>query len=625
MRDRWGRRVLMAAAAVAAQAGPAPLLAQGAAPQATAPATAAARTRISFEAPGSEPWVLDDLRAASLLANADEQKISDPQELMAAARSDYARILGALYGQAHYSATISILVDGREAAAIPTLDAPRRIGQIRVIVQPGPVFDFRQTRIAPLAPETELPEGFQPNRRAHSTLVKEAVDAASLGWREAGHAKVAVASQTVLADHAADRLDVDVVLAPGARVTFGPTIIRGNSAVRTQRVAVIAGIPEGEVYSPEEMRDAARRLRRTGAFSSVALEEGELAPDGSMPVTATVVEQLPRRFGFGAEYNTSEGFTLSSYWMHRNLLGGAENLRFDAEITGIGNEYVDLGDSSGGTNYRFGVTYTRPATITPDTDLSVSFLAEKKDEEFYTTENLIFNVGLIHYFSDELTGRIVIEYGTYRVTDWGEPERNYEILSLPAGLTWDKRNDPLNATSGFFLDGVLRPFYGTGATGGGSRATLDARAYWTPGERGRVTLAGRVQVGAIIGPSITETPPDYLFFSGGGGTVRGQPFESLGVPNPDNPDSTLGGRAFLGLSGEVRTRFTEAIQGVAFYDAGYVGADSFFDDSGAWQAGAGIGVRYNTGIGPIRFDIAAPVQGDTGDGVQIYVGIGQAF
>lgn len=595
-------------------------------PPAPVAATAARTgTQISFEAPGAEPWVLDELRAASLLASAETDEISDPQELMAAARSDYARLLGVLYAQAHYSAVINILVDGREAATIPPLDAPARIGAIRVVIQPGPVFDFRQTRIAPLAHDTSLPEGFQPNRRAHSTLIQESVDAARLGWRNVGHAKVGVADQSVVADHTAERLDVDVVMAPGPQVTFGTLIIKGNKDVRTQRIDTIAGLPTGEVYSPDEMRDAARRLRRSGAFSSVALEEGELLPGNRMDVTATVIEQLPRRFGFGAEYNTSEGLTLSGYWMHRNLLGGAENLRFDAEVTGIGSEYVDLGDSAGGQNYRFSVTYTRPATISPDTDLSVLLLAEKKDEEYYTTENLIFNVGVIHYFSDTLTGRLGFEFGNYRVTDYGGPERDFQILSLPAGLTWDRRNDPLNATSGFYLDGLVQPFYGAASTGGGGRATLDARAYWTPGESGRFTLAGRTQVGAVLGPSVTDMPPDYLFFSGGGGTVRGQPFESLGVKNPDYPDSITGGRAFLGLSGEVRSRFTETIQGVAFYDAGYVGGDSFFDDSGSWQAGAGIGVRYNTGIGPIRLDIAAPVQGDTGDGIQIYVGIGQAF
>ena len=142
-----------------------------------------------------------------------------------------------------------------------------------------------------------------------------------------------------------------------------------------------------------------------------------------------------------------------------------------------------------------------------------------------------------------------------------------------------------------------------------------------------MVLAGRVQLGSVLGADITETPREYLFYSGGAGTVRGQPFQSLGVPNPDylSRDATIGGRNFLGLSGEVRTRVTQSIGVVAFYDAGYVSADKFFDDSGDWQGGIGLGLRYNTGIGPIRLDVGAPLGGDTGNGVQLYVGIGQAF
>ena len=114
-----------------------------------------------------------------------------------------------------------------------------------------------------------------------------------------------------------------------------------------------------------------------------------------------------------------------------------------------------------------------------------------------------------------------------------------------------------------------------------------------------------------------------LFFSGGGGTVRGQPYESLGIELA--PNVTIGGRSFLGTTLEVRTRVTDTIGGVIFADAGYVDSGSFFDGSGEWHAGAGVGLRYNTGIGPLRVDIAGPVSGDTGEGVQIYIGIGQAF
>ena len=81
----------------------------------------------------------------------------------------------------------------------------------------------------------------------------------------------------------------------------------------------------------------------------------------------------------------------------------------------------------------------------------------------------------------------------------------------------------------------------------------------------------------------------------------------------------------LALSVEARTRVTERIGVVGFVDAGRIGVDGFLDDNMDWQAGAGLGLRYETGFGPIRLDVAAPVQGDTGDGVQFYIGLGQSF
>ena len=102
--------------------------------------------------------------------------------------------------------------------------------------------------------------------------------------------------------------------------------------------------------------------------------------------------------------------------------------------------------------------------------------------------------------------------------------------------------------------------------------------------------------------------------------MRGQPYQSLGVQNGAR---RTGGTTFIGLAGEMRADLRGNFGAVAFYDAGFVGAESFKD--GAWHSGAGLGLRYETGIGPIRLDVAAPVEGTTGDGPQVYIGIGQAF
>ena len=156
----------------------------------------------------------------------------------------------------------------------------------------------------------------------------------------------------------------------------------------------------------------------------------------------------------------------------------------------------------------------------------------------------------------------------------------------------------------------------------GLRTYVDARAYRTFGTTRPVTFALRGQLGSVFGPALSVAPADYLFYSGGGGTVRGQPYQALGVDLGGG--NLVGGRSFVGLTAEARVQITDNIGLVGFVDGGYVGAEEFYDGSGEWHSGAGLGLRYNTGIGPIRLDVATPVHGG-GSGFFIYIGIGQAF
>jgi hypothetical protein len=112
-------------------------------------------------------------------------------------------------------------------------------------------------------------------------------------------------------------------------------------------------------------------------------------------------------------------------------------------------------------------------------------------------------------------------------------------------------------------------------------------------------------------------------FAGGGGSVRGYAYRGIGVNNPDGTVS--GGRYLLEASAEARYKVTGDIGVVGFVDGGYVAADSF-PGLDQLRIGAGIGLRYYTSLGPLRADIAIPLNKQDGDpDYAIYVGIGQAF
>lgn len=571
-----------------------------------------AETSIRFAFQGASGDLRDTIRNASLLATAQADGTTAPQDLLAAAQADYARILSALYSEAYYGGVINILVDGREAANLQVLSPPSAINTIVVQVQPGRIYRFGTAEVAPVPRRAELPEGFQSGAPAFSDTISAAGSSAIEAWRADGFATAAIAQQRITAEHANQRINARLAVAPGPRLRFGDVAITGNEDVSARRIRTIAGLQPGPVFDPEEVDRAAARLRRTGSFASVTISEGT-APPGSdgLPLAIDVVEATPRRFGFGAEIGTIEGLGLSGFWLHRNLLGGAERFRIDGEISGLGGE-------TGGVDYSTGIRYERPATPRADVDLFAELQFEVLDEPDFSSDTVEFTLGFTRYATDDLTVEAGIGYLFSQTTD-AFGDETFRLLTLPLAAEYDKRDNTLNPTEGFYIDLSLTPFAGLSGSPSGGQLELDTRGYYSPNER--FTFATRVQLGSLFGPSLEDSPPFYRFFSGGGGTVRGQDFQSLGV---EVSGETLGGRSFLGLSGEVRTNVTEAIQVVGFADWGYIGAEAFPDFTGDGHAGVGLGLRYNTGIGPIRLDLATPVGGD-GNGIAILVGIGQAF
>jgi len=573
-----------------------------------------APAEITLGLSGDDDALEDDLRAASRLVQMADTAGQPAQDVIAAARADYARLLAVLYAAGYFGPEVSIRLDGREAEGISPFDAPGRVRDAVITVTPGRPFRLGVAEIGPLSPRTGLPEGFASGEPAGTGILRQAAEAGIAEWRNEGHATARVADQRITARHAAAELDAEITLAPGPVATFGALHPEGHDRMRADAIGRIAGLPVGERFDPATLDRVAARLRESGAFTSVGLVEEPITPDASLPIRADLVEAPLRRLGFGAELSSSGGATLSAYWLHRNLFGGAERLRFDAEIGGIGAE-------DGGIDATASATYTIPAVPTPDTRLNFSVTVEHLDDNAYELDRIDLSAGLDHWFSERLTGSLSVDLGYADVTDRFS-NRDVTMFSLPATLTWDNRDDDFDATEGAYLGAELAPFAILN-DGGGARLTLDARGYLSFGETDATTLAARVQLGTVEGGDIALLPPDWLFFSGGADTVRGQSYQTLGAMQGG---ILTGGRSFVGASLELRQDLFGAFGAVAFADIGRVGADAFWQGGSDWHAGAGLGLRYDTPVGPIRLDVATPVAGTGSSGdLHLYIGIGQAF
>ena len=203
-------------------------------------------------------------------------------------------------------------------------------------------------------------------------------------------------------------------------------------------------------------------------------------------------------------------------------------------------------------------------------------------------------------------------------------DRDLVILTGRAGAYLDRSNDPLDPTTGWRLSASAQP---TAVAGEDTvlflRTEAQATAYLPLQDGARTVLAGRVRIGSILGGEELTVPSDRLFYSGGGGSVRGFEYQGVGPRLPDN--TPRGGLSLFETSVEIRRDVWRNFQAVAFVDAGAIGFQETPNFNNL-RYGAGFGVRYKLPFGPIRADIAFPLERREGDAdFQIYVSIGQAF
>lgn len=556
------------------------------------------------------------IRFTSLLRQALQEQDKSSTEILAAAQSDYQRFLSVLYENGYYGAQISITLNGKEAASLSPFETLGEITSAVVTIQQGDQFKFGTAQIRPLPSDTQLSPEFAKGEIAKSSVIQEAVDDSIDAWRSASRPTAKVTEQNITADHTRNSLDASFTIEPGRTAKFGSLIIRGNQRMRENRVRKIAGLPTGENFDPLELEAAGRRLRNTGAFTTVAITEAnEISPDGTIPITATVAEAKPRRIGAGATISTDEGLTLEGFWLHRNLLGGGESLRFDAVASGIGG-------TTDGIDYNVGVSLTRPATLSPDTDATFSLNFERDDEPDYSIRAYTVGLNFDHDINDTLSTYAGVRYRNIDTNDvFGL--RNFRLLSAPIGITYDSRDNEISASKGIYASLEAQPFYERNRSQSGMRMAFDGRVYLGFGPDDKFVLAGRTQLGAVYGPDLEDLPSDYLYYSGGGGTVRGQDYQVLGVPF--GTDEQTGGKSFTGVSAELRAPLRDNLGGVIFADYGYIGSTSSFLTSGDSHAGVGVGVRFETGLGPIRVDVGFPADDVSTSNINFYIGIGQAF
>lgn len=565
----------------------------------------------------------DDLRAllqqvSSLFALRDQPPPS-PIGLRRRAEADRERLRTALRSAGYYDGTIDVQVD----------TAPTPAGVV-ISVTAGPRYTLTSVQVAglggetvPGAPITAPDLGLELGQPARAPDVQSAQDAIPSLLAARGHAYARVVDRQVVVDHETRGMAVTYVVSPGPAVTIGAIAISGLEKVEETAVRRRLDLAPGQPYDPAALTRARTDVSDLGTFSSVRISLADQPlPDGTAPVTIELEERERRFVGFGVDFATEEGFGANAYWGHRNLLGGAERLRVSGQIAGVGRDsFGDVGDF----DYRLGATYEEPDFLTRRQKLTIAAQAVAEQPDAFRREAIILSGAIERPLWTGFTGSLGATLEQSRVEE-GEQTTTNTLFGIPAALSVERVDDLLNPTRGWRASAAFTPYWAAiGDSESFSITRIGGSTYWDLSSDGSLIAAGRVVLGGIVGVGgLLDIPADKRFYAGGGGSIRGYGYQEVGPIGIDG--DPLGGRSLVEVSAELRWQVSDSIGIVPFIDGGNVFISEYPDFEEDLRWGAGLGLRYFTGIGPIRLDVAIPLnRRDRDASWQLYISIGQAF
>ncbi len=539
------------------------------------------------------------------------------------AAQDVERFRAALHSFGYYKARVDLTIAGK------ALDDPRLPGLIDDMPAQPPVpvtisFElgpqFRLGNISLLGtvpPSAAAALDLHSGDPAIASDVLAAQGRLLTALRDASYPLAKVELQPATLRLPDNRLDLAFDLQPGPKADFGPIAITGLKDMNKSFVRRRLLLHQGEPFSPTALEDARTDLMKLGVFSSVRMDPAsQLNPQGNLPITVQVAERPLHAVDVGVAYSTDLGVNLNTGWHHRNLFGNAEQLNLTGSVSLGGNATTKPG-------YLFGAQFLKPDFLARNQELELDLGAVKQSLKAYDQRALTQKIAINRKFPPYWSLSVGVSGEQEEITQEGVG-RHYNLIGLPVTLKFDDTNSLLDPTHGIRAAFTLTPTHSIGTK---STSFLIAQAsgstYLDLSGNGRSVVALRGLIGKIAVGSAFDLPPDQRFYAGGSGTVRGYRYQSVGPRFPDNLPT--GGTAVSAGSVELRQRVFDKFGVVGFVDAGQVNANGAPLTSN-WRVGAGVGARYYTSIGPIRLDVAVPLNKQPGgDTFELYIGIGQAF
>jgi len=415
-------------------------------------------------------------------------------------------------------------------------------------------------------------------------------------------------------------IGVDVIwnIESGPECVFGKIMVSGNEKIKSRSILKQLALSEGEVFQKKLIDKSQEQIYALGAFQFVTMK-ALLSQQKKTVIPMNIqIKEAPRfTTKFGVGYGREDHFRTFINLRKYGVLGRVNRLELLLKHSGL-------------EPYNIDVKWTRPFFFTPQTALTLNPFLRRELEPGYSVKRLGTNVSLLHRITSSLKGSVSyvnerVSQDTSKTSSVGQDpavdDELYNKSGVNLGFTFDNSTPLFSPEQGMFAaltfktNGLVFPsdYHYT-------RFLFDVRQYQN---LSGAVFAYRLKIGSVN--SLDDNgfvPVEVRFYSGGSSSVRGWTRAQLGPKGDD--DIPTGGKSLLEGSAELRYPIVKKISGVLFCDFGNVWLDSYKYKLNELRYAAGVGLRLNTIIGPIRFDIARPIF-DEEKQWQYHISVGHAF
>lgn len=407
------------------------------------------------------------------------------------------------------------------------------------------------------------------------------------------------------------------VVKPGLIYKFGVIKVEGNERVASYIIEREAEFKEGQTFSLSKVNQTQANIFQLGLFRSVVIDPVYNDDEQIADIAIVVKERKQGSVKIGGGFGTEDKLRGQVIWTQRNFFGGGRRLEVSAKASFI--------------TQRFEASVIQPFIVGRNSELSGTINFQRDDVPSFKGRSFLTSAALTKdfwkYYS--VFGSLNLQFSNIEDSATRTPEErsreNFFLTFINLGFERDTTDNILNPTKGTVIStGLESSFKALASDVNYLKGTIELRGYrkwWN------TVFAKKLTVGVIQPFGATQTldvPIFKRFFAGGSTSMRGFPFQKLG-PLDEN-DDPLGGNSLLVGSFEVRYPILGDFGGVVFFDYGNVYTEEWNYDLSRLKYAPGAGLRYDTLIGPVRFDVGYALNPEPGiRRIQFFISIGQAF